>query len=134
MGNEGRGLPLGHLQVIAHHDIKAALIANVKILTLDGGEASLIHELVSEQLLSCRDATMGKSQQCESGYSGEGVAGVYCLRLSPDAPHRWAVAPFPVVVLDIIVDQGKVVHQLHPHRRRQRLVPASAHRLAGKQA
>ena len=69
---------------------------------------------------SARQRQMRVRKQC--------VASIDALRAAPHAPHRRPPAPQRTPILNVVMDQGKVVRQLHGRSHGQRTLPTAAAR------
>src|SRR5579884_1838095 len=103
------GLGPGHAQVGGRRAVRPALQGEVETLALD-------HLQDRTGQGAGRPQTPGgmrpRRQQAREGHGVERVAGVDALRHPPDRPDGRAVVALPVTVLDVVVDEGEVVHPL----------------------
>src|SRR5690349_23852062 len=72
-------------------------------------------------------STLGQLPQPEARHREQPIAQVDSLRHAPQLPQRGPVTPLFVAVLDVVVDQRKVVDQLHAHADRKSTRLNSSH-------
>ena len=73
-------------------------------------------------------------QSRATGKREHAVTGVDRLRFSPHFPDRRAVTTIGVAILDIVVDEGEVVHKLDRGGQRQNVCPFVCDCLGGQEA
>jgi hypothetical protein len=90
-------------------------------------------EAEEPQHLRVGEAEVGQTME---GFSAEGeqhVARIDRLRNAVEGPEGGAMAPLPVAVLDVVVDQAEVMAEFHRRRARQRVLVIARDRGVGQQ-
>ena len=118
-GEQRAGLARRHDAVALRGDVGARLEADVEELSLAHADAGLVREIREVEDAFRREATSPQALHGEPGDRVHAVSGVDRLRHAPDGPHRGAMVPRRVLVLDVVVDEREVVQQLDRRGRGQ---------------
>ena len=108
-GEQRAGLARRHDAVALRGDVGARLEADVEELSLAHADAGLVREIREVEDAFRREAPLPQALHGEPGDRVHAVSGVDRLRHAPDGPHRRAMVPRRVLVLDVVVDEREVV-------------------------